>query len=80
MVLLALWSTGTLVGRLTDGLGWPQEERGLVFFLAFVATLPAVCYATRWWWRSVNRLPRRFVARCERCGWSGPCRVYEDRA
>lgn len=77
LVMSFVW-TDELVWRLTQEMDLRRRERGTQSFLAFIATLVPIGYATRWWWRRIHRLPRWFTAECKACPWIGPCRVYAD--
>ena len=75
LIALSLWGTAELMAAAMQGQNLKRRERGVLYFLAFVVTLPVIWWLTRAWWRAVHRLPRRFEYECETCRWSGPCAV-----
>ncbi|MBA4066807.1 MAG: hypothetical protein C0501_24485 [Isosphaera sp.] len=80
LVALSLWATFYLPGLLLEGDDRiARRERGVLHFLAFVATLPVIAWLTRRWWRALDRLPRTFGYECGTCRWAGPCRVAASR-
>ena len=76
--LLSLWGAAILTAWAVDGQWLRRKERGMIYFLAFAATLPVIVWLSRLWWRAIHRLPRQFEYECEACRWVGPCLVSES--
>jgi hypothetical protein len=88
-VLVLLWFsfTGAAFFAIEVSDGAKRQERGMIFFLAFIIDLPIIFAMWRLFLKIVQRLPRTFVYKCENCPWSGPVTVkdmsepvdYKDR-
>jgi hypothetical protein len=77
LVLLSLWGTAHLTALAIEGKGLRPKERGMVYCIAFAATLPAIAWLSRLWWRALHRLPRHFEYECEVCRCVATFRVSE---
>src|SRR5262245_55041093 len=73
-ILLLLWFsfTGAAFLAIEYGDSARKQERGMLFFLAFLIDMPIVFGLWRLWLKVVQRLPRTFAYKCENCVWSGP--------
>jgi hypothetical protein len=76
-VCLSLWETAALISAWTAGMQLHRKERGLLFFVAFAATLPVIAWLFRFWWRFVHGLSRAFTYKCPTCKWSGTVGVVD---
>lgn len=78
-VLVLLWFSFNTAAYLALDVhdGAKKQERGMIFFLAFIIDLPIVFGMWRLWLKLVQRLPRIFVYKCEKCPWSGPVSVTD---
>ena len=72
-----LYLVGHLVSSLTDGMGLQKKERGLLFGLAYLLSLPFALFPGWLALRLTLTWPRNLPVKCIHCGWSGTCKVKQ---
>jgi hypothetical protein len=77
LVPLFLFLIGQLVSDLTDGMGLQKKERGLIFALAFLLSLPIALLPGWLALRLSLTWSRNLPVKCS-CGWSGICKVKQN--
>jgi hypothetical protein len=77
MILISLWGTSVLITALTEGQQMHRMDRGMLFCLAFAATVPVIAWLGWLWWRFIHRLPRTLAYECRTCNWSGAVHVVD---
>lgn len=66
-----LFLVGLLVSTLTEGMPLQKKERGLIFALAYLLSLPIALLPGWLALRLTLTWPRNLPMRCALCGWSG---------
>jgi hypothetical protein len=78
---LAFLLLAPLVWSFTEGTDLPYQDKGILFFFAYVLIgLPLSLAPAFLCWRRAFRMPRVLRVRCPGadCGWVGKCRVLEE--
>jgi hypothetical protein len=82
LTVLAFVLLATLVWSLTEGTDLPYQDKGILFFFAYVLIgLPLSLAPALLGWRTAFRMSRVLRVRCpeQNCGWAGKCRVVEEK-
>jgi hypothetical protein len=80
LTVLAFVLLASLVWSLTEGTDLPYQDKGILFFFAYVLIgVPLSLAPALFGWRTAFRMPRVLRVRCpeQACGWAGKCRVVE---
>jgi hypothetical protein len=77
LVPLLFILTGLIVHELTEGMMLFRRERGVLFALLYLLSIPIALLPPWLAWRYACRQPRQLAVACPLCGWSGLCRVWE---
>ncbi len=79
---LALVLLAPLVWSMTEGTDLPYQDKGILFFFAYVLIgLPLSLAPALFGWRTAFRMSRVLRVRCPdpNCSWIGKCRVTEEK-
>jgi hypothetical protein len=79
---LAFVLLAPLIWSLTEGTDLPYQDKGILFFFAYVLIgVPLSLAPALFGWRTAFRMPRVLRVRCpeQACGWAGKCRVIEEK-
>lgn len=77
LLALSFWGAFLLADELFGNVALKRRERGALTFLLQIPMFALVVWGSRVGFRALHRLPRTFTAGCEKCSWTGPCKVYE---
>jgi len=78
---LAFVLLAALVWSLTDGSDLPYQDKGILFFFAYLLVgLPLSLAPALFGWRWAFQKPRVLRVRCpdQDCVWTGKCRIVEE--
>ena len=62
---------------MTAGTDLLLRERGLIFFFAYLVSVPIACLPAWLGWRYAFSRPRKLAITCPACQWQGTCRIQE---
>lgn len=69
---------GNLVGTITKDMNLHQKERGMIYALAYLLSVPIALVPGWLAMRAALTWPRNLPVRCS-CGWSGVCQVKQTK-
>jgi hypothetical protein len=82
LTVLTFVLLASLVWSLTERTDLPYQDRGILFFFAYVLIgLPLSLAPAFFGWRKAFRMARVLRVRCPNqvCDWTGKCRVVEEK-
>jgi hypothetical protein len=77
LLLFFLFFIGQWVSDRTAGMDLHQKERGLIFFLAYVVSVPIALLPAWLGWQYAFFQPRKLAVTCPACQWRGMCRIKD---
>lgn len=77
LILVSFTATLLLTEVIFGDAGLQRREKGILAFLLQIPMFVLIVWGSRVGWRLLHRLPRTFATGCEKCSWTGPCKVYE---
>jgi hypothetical protein len=70
---------GQLVAEFTDGIGLQRKEKGLIYGLAYLLSVPFALIPAWLSWRYAFSRPRQLAITCPECQWSGVIRLTQGK-